>query len=111
MLQTTPTKRQPARRTPSAEVKLPFPELPETGNRFFWLASLFRKLAELQALERLTKEQHQRRRSNVVLFALYGATSNLQFDLRTDQGYVVQGGLLPFAFAGTTVFNTKPVAA
>lgn len=110
-MQTTPTKRKPARRTPATEVKLPFPELPETGNRLFWLASLFRKLAELQALDGLIQEQHRRRRPNVVLFALYDSISNLRFDLRMDQGYVVQGGLLPFAFAGTTVFNTKPVPA
>lgn len=108
---TNPTKRQPARRTPAADAKLPYPELPETEDRFFWLAALFCDLAEIQALDMLITECHQRKRSNVVLIALYGARGHLRDNLKTAQGYVLKEGLLPFAFAGTTVFGARQAAA
>lgn len=110
-MQTTLTQRKPARRAPAADAKLPFPDLPESDDRLFWLACLFRQLAELQALDLLTQELHRRRRPDVVLFALYNAMGNMRSDLKTAHGYVVKGGLLPFAFAGTTVFNVQQVAA
>lgn len=112
-MQTSTHSRRAPRRAQAAKGKLPFPQLPDSGSRFFWLAAYFNDLAQLEALSTVCDRAHSasRRRPYIELLALTSACSHRRDELQKSFKYVVSDGLLPFAWAGTTVFATEAVPA
>jgi len=94
-------------RKPVLAAKSQYPELPASESRLFWLAAYLRDQAELLELNKLVTEMHRRNRSSVLLHALYAAQRHQEDDIKLTLGYVMQDGLLPLAWHGTTVF-AKP---
>jgi hypothetical protein len=102
----TTTQRVTKRAKPAAPAALPYPNYEDFPEKLFWLCVYFRDLTELEALEALTLEMHRRHRPQPLLFALSGAKSHQKSEIKLPLGYVIEGGLLPFAHATTTIFST-----
>lgn len=92
--------------------KLPRPELPDAGNPLWVLAWYFRKLTEHEALVQCRKAEYSRKhRRDTLTYALTSAICELESEIKFTNERILKKGLLPFAWAGTTVFATKEVPA
>ncbi|MDP3651631.1 MAG: hypothetical protein Q8R67_08105 [Rhodoferax sp.] len=102
----TSTQRPAAKRcSPTAAPALPYLDSSEHPERLFWLCHYFRDLAELEALTALSSELCRRNRSHITQMAVIGAKGHQRNHVKLSLEYVVSDGLLPFAHAGTTVFE------
>lgn len=100
------------RRAHAVDGKLPRPELPDTANRFWALAWHFRKLTERDALVRCRRAEYSRKREiEGLTYALTSAICDLDDEIKRSDERILREGLLPFAWAGTTVFATEAVPA
>lgn len=92
--------------------KLPRPELPQGGSPFWVLAWYFRKLTEHEALVQCRRAEYSRKhRRDTLTFALTSAICDLDDEIKRTNERILREGLLPFAWAGTTVFAAEVVPA
>lgn len=112
-MQTSTHSRRAPRRAHAAGGKLPLPQLPDSDSRFFWLAAYFIDSAQLEALSAVCDRAYStsRPRPYIERLALTSACNHQRDELQKSFKYVVRKGLLPFAWAGTTVFTTEAVPA
>lgn len=99
---------RPTRARKPASAKLPYPELPETsGTRFFSLCWYFRQLAEMEAVAHHWRAENSKRRPNdPLVMAMIGTERQLDEKIRKHAApRLVEEGLLPFAWSGTTVLQ------
>lgn len=84
--------------------KLPYPDLPDSDHKLFWLAAFLRSTAELDAVHRL-KKREARLPVTPAYSALCTAERAVLELLHEAATYCVHNGLLPMAFTGTTALK------
>lgn len=94
-----------ARKPPA--VKAPYPELPDSESKAFWLAAYLCYQAELEQLRKITEAKGFWRKNSALQHAIYGAIRHQHDEIKLALGYTVQEGLLPFAHAHTTYFDQQ----
>ena len=105
----TSTQRSTRTRKPAA-ARLPYPDLPELPNRLFGLALYQRQCAEHQALVAAYSEENLKTRCNdALVMAMIGAACDLKNTIKGQARVLVEEGLLPFAFEGTTALEHQAV--
>lgn len=99
-------KSQPSqRRRTKAAAPPPYPPLPDSGHRLFWLGAYLRDLAEQQTLQALVTEAYRRRRSHLVALALTTAETRAADKVRESAKEACKDGLILFAHQQTTALN------
>lgn len=92
--------------------ELPYPGLPGVRKPFFALAWYFRKLTEHEALVQCLEAEYARKhRRGVRTLALTSVICGLEDEIERSNERILREGLLPFAWAGTTVFAAEEVPA
>jgi len=97
----TATAKKPARAKAPA---VHYPNLPITDPAGPWdLAWYLRKVAELEALIQAKEETS----TKILYMALADAVHNHRKEITETLGYVIQDGMLLFAFPGTTALTQE----
>lgn len=104
------TKR-PGKARKQAAAKLPYPELPDSDSKLFWLAAYQRDDAELDALKQLTNCRAFIKRSTIARMAIIGAVGLQQSARNASLHRAIEDGSLLFAHPATTVFADVGMSA
>lgn len=99
----------------SKQAPTPYPKLPDIGHPHFWLAAFFRDAAQLEQITLLqrrpvsTKDAKDEKvygsQAHIRRDALIWSELLIHNDVQKAIGYVVDEGLLPYAWQGTKVLQ------
>ena len=88
----------------AAAGNLPYPKLPDSAHKGFWLAVYLQQQAELDQLQRFSQTKECKKKNLAFTSAIYLAIHHYGEEIKLSLGYAKKDGLLPFAHASTTYF-------